>query len=545
MSESRRVNTYLWEERCPLLVILGFFIISCFLVSPLRNVPIIDDWGYVISVEKLIQTGHLFIPDSSSTQAIAQILWGAIFALVFGPTFGVLRLTTVLLAIIACIALYLTLRELGMDRWRSLLGALMLAVSPVFFLLSFSFMTDVPFLSMMNLAVLCYIAGLKRDKPSYLWLGGLFASASFLIRPVGLAIPLALLPCLITRKGGWPKLRAQLIPFFASLVSLGFLWLWLWKVVGRTGVINSRWEGIRYWFLVSPGAYFDWNLDLLFRLSFWVFPLLIAALSFKPKWWPLAIAVLAVVGALLWHWRFGEFAAPWPAEGEVWSMNELGLTRNLIQGKFTAPGPMQRFSWPAILLMIVSTAIFVVGTAYAGFKARGRISKPTILLITLGLLQVAIINALWFYHDRYYLVLLPIFICLSLKLTLQTRFSKVVALSGIILLSFVSISGTWDALRFNQACLDAFNELRSKGVPIADIDVGYSLTAWTLYVHPENLPPGETPAEDAPWVTSGKELPYVISNTPLPGHEIIKEISWRGSLWAVSNRIYVLHKQEK
>ena len=118
------------------------------------------------------------------------------------------------------------------------------------------------------------------------------------------------------------------------------------------------------------------------------------------------------------------------------------------------------------------------------------------------------------------------------------------ALSGIAVLSFVSISGTWDALRFNQACLEAFNYLRAQGVPAAEIDAGYSLTAWTLYVHPENLPPGETPEDDAPWVTSDKELPYVISNTPLPGYEILKDISWHGSLWAVSNRIYVLHRQE-
>ncbi len=72
MVKSKRA--YFWEERFPLLTILSLFVISCFLVSPLRNVPLIDDWTYAVSVEKLLNTGRLFIPDNSSTQAVAQIL---------------------------------------------------------------------------------------------------------------------------------------------------------------------------------------------------------------------------------------------------------------------------------------------------------------------------------------------------------------------------------------------------------------------------------------------------------------------------------------
>jgi hypothetical protein len=165
-------------------------------------------------------------------------------------------------------------------------------------------------------------------------------------------------------------------------------------------------------------------------------------------------------------------------------------------------------------------------------------------MLTSGLLQLGLINAMWFYYDRYYLVLLPSFIYYCLKLTLKTGFSRVIALSGATLLAFVSISGTWDALRFNQALAEAFNELRATGVTAAEIDAGYSLAGWILYAHPENLPPGAKAAEDVEWVTTDKELPYAISNTPLPGYETLKEISWKGSLWAVSNRVYVLHKQD-
>ena len=40
---------YLWGERFPLLTILGFFAFACLLVSPLRDVPVNDDWAYAWS----------------------------------------------------------------------------------------------------------------------------------------------------------------------------------------------------------------------------------------------------------------------------------------------------------------------------------------------------------------------------------------------------------------------------------------------------------------------------------------------------------------
>jgi len=200
--KSLPVLAYLWRERFPLLVIFGFFFLSCLIVSPLKNVPVIDDWSYAWSVEHFINTRHLAVLDWSAHYPIFQTLWGGMFAKVFGFSFGVLRISTVVLAVIGCMALHLTLRELELDRWPSLLGALALAANPVFFMLSFSFMTDVPFLSMMNVAAFFYVAGIKRDRASLLWWGGLFAAAAYLCRQVGLVIPLALLPCLIQRRGG-------------------------------------------------------------------------------------------------------------------------------------------------------------------------------------------------------------------------------------------------------------------------------------------------------------------------------------------------------
>ena len=79
---------------------------------------------------------------------------------------------------------------------------------------------------------------------------------------------------------------------------------------------------------------------------------------------------------------------------------------------------------------------------------------------------------------------------LALRLAAPGGWRRGVAWGGVTLLAFVSISGTWDVLRFNQAVAEAYQSLRARGVPAAEIDAGYSLTGWILYAHPENLPPG-------------------------------------------------------
>jgi 4-amino-4-deoxy-L-arabinose transferase-like glycosyltransferase len=76
-----------------------------------------------------------------------------LFSQLFGFSFVVLRLATLVLAWAGLLAWYGTLRELGTGPLLAVLGTLMLWCNPVFFGLSHSFMTDVPFVSLMNAAL--------------------------------------------------------------------------------------------------------------------------------------------------------------------------------------------------------------------------------------------------------------------------------------------------------------------------------------------------------------------------------------------------------
>ena len=122
-------------------------IVPLFLLKPLQNTPFIDDWVYAWPVEHWLQTGDLQILDNSSSINVGQVLWGTIFCLPFGFSFTALRLSTWTLSVACLFGLYLTLRELGVFRRDSLIGVATLGLNPVYFILSFTFMTDIPFLT--------------------------------------------------------------------------------------------------------------------------------------------------------------------------------------------------------------------------------------------------------------------------------------------------------------------------------------------------------------------------------------------------------------
>src|SRR5207248_711133 len=143
-----------------------------------------------------------------------------LFAHLFGFSHTTLRISTLVLAGSGVLAFYLLLREL-LDPGRALLGALLLLFNPLFVFLSYSFMTDVPFLSLALWALFCYVRALRARSPRLGWLaaGSALAGGAFLIRQLGGALPLAALAGLLLT-GGW---RAATRPLHLIAVVMPFL----------------------------------------------------------------------------------------------------------------------------------------------------------------------------------------------------------------------------------------------------------------------------------------------------------------------------------
>src|SRR5439155_27066968 len=122
------------------------------------------------------------------------------------------------------LAFYLTLRELEIRPLPASLGAVMLLCNPVLFMLSHSFMTDVPFVSVMNGSLLFYVRWTKRGHTHDLALGSALAVVAFLIRQLGAALALAPIGYVLLMRlvGGprriltWPQRLCLLMPGWGS-----------------------------------------------------------------------------------------------------------------------------------------------------------------------------------------------------------------------------------------------------------------------------------------------------------------------------------------
>ena len=102
-----------------------------------------------------------------------------------------LRISTLTLGLVGVITLYALVRELGGERRVALLGALVLAVNPLYFCLANSFMTDVPFISLVMIALYFLLRGFRRHSSIDLSFGLFISFAAILVRQFGLVVLLA------------------------------------------------------------------------------------------------------------------------------------------------------------------------------------------------------------------------------------------------------------------------------------------------------------------------------------------------------------------
>jgi Dolichyl-phosphate-mannose-protein mannosyltransferase len=511
-------------------LIAAVFAAGWFLVGGRTNVPIMDDWLYGGIVQQFLSTGRIRIPEFSAIYPIAQILWGALFCRVFGFSFGALRASTICLAAAGCFAGYATLRELGQTRTTALLVALTIALNPVFFALTFSFMTDVPFTSLLLVATWLYISGISRQSLVRWWAAGGVAVVAFLVRPVGLGIPVAAALALWRqrRPGAW--LAASL----ASLGTMAALWFALPHMFGSLDFAATRLDWLRYWTDVTPLEYAEYNLGLLLTVALPVAPLLMAAM-WSRRTALLVGGVSAALGAcvLAAHER-PQLLDP----SQTWSLCDFAV-RALIEGDVSLPAWASRAEPLILAVGVVLAAALVVGAA-RWWREHERARRPELVAVAVGAAQLGLVNLLWLYNDRYYLVLLPAAAFLATRLG---RVKPAVAACLLAVWAFVAVSGTRDAIAFNAAVASAAGRLEASGVAPADIDAGYVSNGWRLYLHPERLPAGSDRRDDVPFVTGGKTPPpYAVSNTVPPGATVLDTILLPDAVWQATDRIYVVKR---
>lgn len=495
------------------------------------DVPLHDDWTYAWSVEHFLKTGKLQVLDWSIHYPFAQILWGALFCLPFGFSFSALRVSTVVFAWLGSLALYGTLREVGRTRTESLIASLVLIVNPVFYLLSFSFMTDVPFVSVSTIAFFFIVRGFSRTNALDLWIGCAFGVVGFFVRQLAIAIPGAVLLYVIFE----PSLRSRqylLPPLVASLL-ICFTPYLIAHTMGLTSQYTAREWVLDKW-LRQPELGIPGLVRIMMHSGLALFPmtmpLLVASYYRRLRFWCVLGLLLLLTGcAILFTPEI-----PKPLDG-MWNLIALGKERRLFRG---LPDPDFLPAW--LNYPLLAFALF----SFAGIVIKvidvTQIEKPLRLLAWYALSQFGLIMVVWLFDawgsDRYSIVLLPPLIVLLAGPQLRSMTTS----AGIAAIFLVAMLVTWSETQNNRAAAEALAWLRTRGIPFSEIDAGYALDGWYLYAHPENLAAGQIPDRDVPFVTTNERRPYVIATAPLEGYKLLGNYHWSIPLRSLKYNIYVL-----
>lgn len=162
-----RVRTRLNAILCALLV--AFCVL---LTHPVVEMGICDDWSYARTAIEFARTGH-FVYNGWATAILGwQVIWGALFIKVFGFSFTVLRLSTLPISMGSVYLFHQILIRSGVNTWNAIVGSLTLGLSPLFLVLTTSYMTDIPGLFCILLCLyLCQRALLATDtRSAIVWL---------------------------------------------------------------------------------------------------------------------------------------------------------------------------------------------------------------------------------------------------------------------------------------------------------------------------------------------------------------------------------------
>lgn len=519
------------EASAPGAILLLVYFSAAIPLQLFANVPLHDDWTYAWSVEHFLKTGKLAVLDWSSHYPFAQILWGALFCLPFGFSFSALKVSTLMLTWLGALALYGTLRELGRARTDSLIATLVLVASPVFFLLTFSFMTDVPSVSVSNIAFFFIVRAFSRRRPLELWLGCGLGVVAFFIRQIAIAIPGAVLAYAIFAPSF--RNRKYLLPPIIASLFICLTPLLIAQTSGLTsGYTNREWVFVRWveeYELGIPGL-----LRVIMHAGLALFPMsapLVVLFYRRPRFWSV-IAVLLLLTAcsvLL------TLEIPKPLDG-MWNLIALGKERRLLRG---LPDPDFLPSWLNYPLLAVS--LFCTAGMILKLIDVAAIDKTLRLFVWYAFSHLVLIMAVWLFEggsDRYSIVLLPPLIVILANNQLKSK----TTLAGLAVLFLLSMLVTGSETQNNRAAAKGLTWLRDRGVAFAEIDAGYALDGWYLYAHPENLAPGNIPERDVPFVTTNEKKPYVIATSTIAGYRVLRRYTWSIPLRSLDYSIYVLEQ---
>lgn len=446
--------------------------------------PLNDDWAYAMAADKLLKEGVLRLSDWASATQVLHLAGGALSGLLFGEGFQSLRLYT---ALCACGSAWLMFRicaGLGAAPSVSALLAAALVFNPLSALLGNSFMTDISYLFWMLLSFRFFTLFLEKDREGLLLAAGAAAAGAYLTRQLGIFLPLAFTPLLLSSPD---KGRKIALLWTLPLAAFTGYQIWFNFFHGPTWASVNYVSGATLSHLAKPGNFlvesFTRLLALLLETGFFLLPAaagLAAAFPvfFNRNRFPNRISKSAVVLAVLALGLFAYMEGPLPVLEN--SMHGGGL------GTLTLAGQPEKVSgffaeawfWKVSTLLAAAAAAVLASASALAFRS----GEPALkALAWASLLQLAASLAGAKFFDRYLLVFFPWFLASAAYASRHAKFSRLAAATLLLAAAGISWAGVRDYLSWNRAKWQIASTAAAAGYAPEDIANGFDFNAWYSY----------------------------------------------------------------
>jgi hypothetical protein len=562
MVTSRR-TLELVQTHWALLAVFVAFALAALVVPTLAPVATTDDWAYTRSAQILLDEGRLTVFPVVAATAVFQIVWGALFGLIFEPTFGVFRVSTVTITALGGLALYGLCRDLGVVPARGALGVATFLFNPLVFVVAFTFMTDAHFMALLVIATWLFAKAIKPAavEGRLIVAGSGVAALAFLTRQQGaLIVPAVFAYLLLSRRLRFDRAGVVLLARLCALPLLAIGCYYLWLRYGNDvphvqasflgEVVEEGWSGT--WWLLRRLTVVE-----LMYLGLFTLPLMAAALPFArglvrgipPRGWLLFAvwqAVLLIGVTALWvRGALMPYIGQFLGSGGPGAPDVLGSRPILL-------GPEPR----AVLTVVCLTASLLLALVAArGVGAPVGLERSRAgLVLSVGLLQVVGVMPPSYHYigwaagslDRYLLPLVPLAIALALWGMGRVRIALPLAWLVAAALALFAIAGTRDYLVFMRAVWDLGEEAVAEGVPLDRLDAGSSWDGYHLYEQGlENRIRSRTPKGGPWWVyfyAPATDSAYVVASKPLARHRIVAKRPYSSWLEREPTNLYLLRR---
>ena len=520
-------------------LVIFIWLASLCAVHPLGNFPLNDDWSFGQAVRILIEK-HDFRPSGwTAMPLITNVLWGGLFCVPSGFSFTALRVSTLVAALAGMLGVYWLMKQSRASDWLALMAALLLGFNPVYYSLSCSFMTDVPFATLTIFAGIFLLRNLRNGADRDLFIGAAFVLFATLSRQLALAVPLAFAIASVLKHGfNRSKLWRACFPAALGVSALILFQHWM-ASTGRLSAMYAEKSGELTQALTNPLhtlPEFAHNLYVcLLYLGLFLSPILFYVLAAvwqtQPKKTKLLFAASLWI-VLLACYGYKSRGLYMPLSSNILDNSGIGpvTLRDAAILQINLLHELPPTFWKVVTLISVLGAVALITLAgvilsnvLPKWRAKAMDDHDTAAIFNLFCAAIYLAPLLvTTFFDRYLIVAIPflaatvVAACPPLpKLNLKIFAPATAILAGLML---YAVCGTHDYLAWNTARWTATNNLMANDhVKPEEMDGGFEFNALYFF-----NPHYDLLKTDKSWWWVQNDT-YMISFGPVPGYSALKE----------------------